>query len=426
MKLNKFFSALMLIAAVAFAACEPQQIPDDDKPNQGGGGGGTTTDSSIVAIPENVNIPAEAISVTEARKICEGLESTATTGTKYYVKGWVKKLHSKHTDETIAQYGNGQFYMSENKYADGSYDKEDFMAYQVFYLDGEKFTSADQVQEGDYVVIYGELTNYNGTYETVGKGAAYIYSTSNPRNGGNNGGGGNTNPTEIDYQAGELSVTDFLANPTIAGLKDGDTTEEEFVVRGIVKTVQTVSLNYGNAQFYITDGTNELLCYNIYALNNEKFVSAKQLVVGDIVTVKSKVTNYGGTIEPKGGYITRTTNTFDPSTVDTTPKEISVKDALALNVAEGTTADGLYTLTGVITTIEEAFSAQYGNATFTIKDDSSEEEFTCYRVKYLENQKWTEENPQIQTGQIVTVIGAIKNHYGKLELVDGYISAFAE
>ncbi len=421
MKLNKIFSALMLIAAVSFAACE-QTIPDDgNKPNQGGGG-----TQQIVDIPSNVDIPAEAISVTEARKICEGLESTATTGTKYYVKGWIKKIHSKHTDETIAQYGNGQFYMSENKYADGSYDKEDFMAYQVFYLDGEKFTSADQIQEGDYVVVYGELTNFNGTYETVGKGAAYIYSTSNPRNGGGNGGGGNIDPTKIDYQAGEMSVTDFLADPTIANLKDGETTKEEFVVRGIVKEVKTVSLNYGNAQFTITDGTNDLLCYNIFHLNGAKFVSSEQIKVGDIVTVKSVVTNYQGTIEPKGGCITRTTNTFDPSTIDTTPKEISVKDALALNIKEGSTADGLYQLTGVITTITEAFNAQYGNATFTIKDDSCEDEFICFRLKYLNNEKWTEENQQIQTGQIVTVIGAIKNHYGDIELVDGYISAFAE
>ncbi len=418
MKLNKIFSALMLIAAISFAACDEPLPPDNGQ--QPGQDPDTTQKATTVDIPANVNIPAEAITVGQAREICAGLESTATTGTKYYVKGWVKKIHSKHADG-VSGYGNGQFYMSENKYTDGTYDTDDFMAYQVYFLDGAKFTSADQVQEGDYVVVYGELTNYNGTYETVGKGAAYIFSTSRTDNGGEEP-NPNPNPTEIDYLEGEMSVTDFLADPTIAGLQPDQTTEEEFVVRGIVKEVKTVSLNYGNAQFTITDGTNDLLCYNIYALNNEKFVSAKQLVVGDIVTVKSVVTNYSGTIEPKGGYITRTTNTFDPSTVDTTPKEITVKDALALSIAEGATADGLYKMTGVIATVTEPFSTQYGNATFTIQDESSPEEFICYRVKYLNNEKWTEDKPQIQAGQIVTLIGAIKNHYGTIELVDGYIS----
>ena len=122
------------------------------------------------------NIPAEAIDVLQAREICAGLASGATTGTKYYVMGYVKKLHAKH-ESGVSDYGNAQFFMENVKGANSS---EDFMAYQVYGLNGEKITDPNVVAVGDFVVVYGELTNYNGTYETVGKGAAYIWNSTNP------------------------------------------------------------------------------------------------------------------------------------------------------------------------------------------------------------------------------------------------------
>ena len=123
------------------------------------------------------DIPAEAIDVLQARAICAGLEAGTTTGTKYYVMGYVKKIHSKHADG-VANFGNAQFYMENVK---GANSEEDFMAYQVYGLNGEKITDPNVVAEGDFVVVYGELTNYMGnTYETVGKGAAYIWNSTNP------------------------------------------------------------------------------------------------------------------------------------------------------------------------------------------------------------------------------------------------------
>ena len=137
------------------------------------------------------NIPAECLTVAQAREICAALENGATTGTKYYVKGWVKKLASKH-EEGVTKYNNAEFFIEDVK---GANSQEDFEAHQVYGPNGSKITSLDQVLVGDYVVLYGELTNYNGTYETVGKGAAHIWKSTNPALGGN----GNTgnNPTEL-------------------------------------------------------------------------------------------------------------------------------------------------------------------------------------------------------------------------------------
>ena len=171
-------------------------------------------DTELV-IPEEAkawNIPAEAIDVLKAREICAGLASGATSGTKYYVMGYVKKIHSKHADG-VADYGNAQFYMENVK---GANSMDDFMAYQVYGLNGEKITDPNVVAVGDFVVVYGELTNYNGTYETTGKGSAYIWNSTNSLIG-------NTTPSNV------VTVTD---------------------------------LAYGEAYYYESDNAYEFMLYN--------------------------------------------------------------------------------------------------------------------------------------------------------------------
>ena len=189
MKLNKLFAAFMLIAAVAFAACEPVNPPGTGGPGNGQGNDTIVTNEA----PDTIgwNIPAEAITASEARALCEALPADQTTGTKYYVMGYIKKLHSANADG-IATFGNASFYMEDVK---GANSKDDFVAFQVMGLDGQKITNPDAVAVGDFVVVYGELVNFKGeTPETVNKGAAHIWKSTNPALGGN----GNTgNPTEV-------------------------------------------------------------------------------------------------------------------------------------------------------------------------------------------------------------------------------------
>ena len=175
-------------ATQVVVAIDGDVIPDNGGDDNGGDdNGGTVTPpvdpgKTTIEIPAEAqgwNIPAEAIDVLQARAICAGLESGATTGTKYYVMGYVKKLHAKH-ESGVTTYGNAQFFMENVKGADSM---DDFMAYQVYGLNGEKITDPSVVEVGDFVVVYGELTNYNGTYETVGKGAAYIWNSTNTKIG---------------------------------------------------------------------------------------------------------------------------------------------------------------------------------------------------------------------------------------------------
>ena len=415
MKMNKIFSALMLIGAVAFTACDGN-IPEPPKP-------GTGTDSTQTekpdVIPDNVDIPENAITVAEANKICAALESGTTSTEKYYVKGWVKKLHAKNEDG-IKNFGNASFYMVNNKG-----DEEDFYAYQVYGLNGEKLTDVNQVAEGDYVVIYGPLTNYQGTYETAGKGAAYIYSSSNENLKGND----NPPVGEIDYLEGEMSVSDFLASEAVKNLPSGETSEETYTVRGVVTSVKDLSLTNGNATFYISDGQNELYCYRLKGVDGAAFVSGKQLEVGDIVTVNAKLQNYFDSknsvniLEMVNGNLVRTTNTFDPSQVEG-PKKITIAEALAIGNAlnSGETTPDQYIFSGEVDELKD-ISTSFGNLTFYIKDEAGNR-FYVYRAMYLDNKKYTESDPAIEIGDMIEITGQITNYNGTIETPQGaaYVS----
>ena len=228
--------------------------------------------------------------------------------------------------------------------------------------------------------------------------------------------------TEIDYLDGEISVAQALAMaPEL-----GDTTDV-IKVRGVVKSVKSVSLVYGNAQFYITDdGQNELYCYNISGVNGEKFVCGYQLQEGDVVTVEARLYNYNNKgeslLEMIKGNLTRTTNTFDASTVGG-PKVVTVTEAYQIGneLEGGKLTPYLYQATGIVAEVEEA-SAEFGNITFTIQDTESDQLMYCYRLRYLDNKKYSTEDPAISVGDVVTVIAQIKKHYDSVQFSDGYIS----
>ena len=65
-------------------------------------------------------------------------------------------------------------------------------------------------------------------------------------------------------------------------------------VTGTVKTIEEISTQYGNATYNITDGVKELKIYRGKNLENAKFTSEDQLLVGDVVVVKGDLTSYNG------------------------------------------------------------------------------------------------------------------------------------
>lgn len=123
---------------------------------------------------------AAAIATTEA------LGSNGTSTEAYYIAGTVSKVNQ--TYQASGNYGNATFFISD----DGTTGSPQFEAYQVLYLKNAKWTTGQtDIAVGDEVIIYGKVTYYNGTTpETVGKGAAYLYSL--------NGDTGEEAPVEYD------------------------------------------------------------------------------------------------------------------------------------------------------------------------------------------------------------------------------------
>lgn len=80
---------------------------------------------------------------------------TGVTGV--YATGIVSKIVTAYN----ATYGNITYNIS----ADGSEEGDQLQAYRGFSYNGENFNSADDIQVGDVVVIYGNLTKHNTTYE---------------------------------------------------------------------------------------------------------------------------------------------------------------------------------------------------------------------------------------------------------------------
>lgn len=197
----------------------------------------------------------------QARAIASALESGAEDG-PYYIKGYVKKFASKH-EEGITQYGNALFYITDT--AEGGDD--DFYCYQVYYLGGKKFSSLDQIAVGDEVIVYGKITNYNGTYETVGKGAAYIYSLNGVTEGGDD-----PIPTDV-------------VDATVSQVIEEQNTTVVYRLKG---TVSRFNATY--CSFDITDETGSIYVYSVDAATKEAYSS--KLANGDTVTVEGQYSFY--------------------------------------------------------------------------------------------------------------------------------------
>ncbi len=406
MKLNKIFSALMLTAAVVFTACDP--IPPEPQP--GNNGNDTTQNKPNPTFGDTLTV-ANLLQMTE-----DGTMPEKDNGTeKHWVKGYIVGYYDFNAAEKYV-IGTAGAATTNILIADDPANTDTYKVAAIKLPAGDLrdlinlAANPDNFQQA--FKVYGVVEKYCGVGGVINIEEAYINGVKVEKV---------IEIPEIDYQDGELSVTDFLALDAIKNLGSGETTAEEYIVRGVVKTVQKVNLATGSAQFYITDGTSDLLCYDIFALNGDKFASAEQLKEGDIVTVQSVVTNYNGTIEPKGGKITRTTNTFVPEI--TGPKVVTVAQALeiAKGLATGETTPDQYQLTGIVTEVKEA-STSYGNLTFYIKDESTTETFYIFRVYYLDNKKYTADDPALEADDEVTVIGQIQNYNGTIELVQGYVS----
>ena len=256
-----------------------------------------------------------------------------------------------------------------------------------------------------------------------------------------NGGNGGETTTEVAEGNGTV---DSPYNPLavvqyIKSLEAGVNSSDYVYIKGIVSSTKEISAQFGNASFYISaDGTTtgtQFYVYRVKGLGNKNIASDDEVKVGDEVIICAKVVNYGGntpeTVQGEG-YIYalngKTEGGTTPSTGQATgdgskenPFNSVAANQMASKLASGEKTDKQYYIKGKVVSVKEAFSAQFGNASFYISDDGKEDnKFYVFRTLYLGNEKWTEGKTNVAVGDEVVVCGSLINYMGNTpETVQG-------
>ncbi|MBR3929331.1 MAG: hypothetical protein IKJ65_10045 [Clostridia bacterium] len=248
--------------------------------------------------------------------------------------------------------------------------KED-MPIECYRLKGE---GAKDLKVGDQITVEGYIKNYKGLIE-FDSGCVLV------------GYGEIISQQPILDAAYQLLDGEKLAAPT--------------ALKGtIVKIPTEWSEEYGNITVdMIVDG-NEEMPIECYRLTGE---GAKDLAIGDEIAVFGTIKNYKGLIEFDKGCV------LIPVGTENEVRTV----AAAYQLLDGEAMKTVNTLTGVIASIDNAYSEDYKNITVTIVIAGLEDyKVQCYRLA-------GEGAKDLKVGDTITVTGTIKNYKGTIEFDKG-------
>ena len=239
---------------------------------------------------------------------------------------------------------------------------------QCYRLSGE---GAQDLKVGDAITVEGILKNYKGTYE-FDKGCILV-------------GMGE----HVDQKALLKAVFD---------LAEGAALDFPAVLTGvIVKIPSAWSDEYGNITVDMEIDGQVVQCYR---LSGE---GAKDLEVGDKITVAGMIKNYKGTFEFDKGCKLVPNDAYH-----------SVKNALsAYKLKDGEAQETAKTITGTVVSVDTPWSEDYKNITVTIVVAGLEDyKIQCYRLS-------GEGAQDLAEGSVITVTGTLKNYKGTYEFDTG-------
>ena len=267
----------------------------------------------------------------------------------------------------------------------------DFEVYDQLAIKGEIFTIAwstdteyvKAVEKGDHVVLIDideaapQETVYN-LIAVVTSAAGESVTLSMPK----------TLPQgSNDPAPEEIVLSAYL-------LADGEYLPKEVRLIGKVVAIPTVySEQYGNITVNIQIAALADNIIQCYRLSGEGCADIKE---GDVITVQGKIKNYKGTIE------------FDKPTLvgfGGIPDQSATLDA-AFALADGEAMKGVQVLVGTIVAIPTVYSEQYNNITVNIQPLGDERIVQCYRLAG---------GAELKEGDVITVVGTIKNYKGTIE-----------
>ena len=421
--MKKLFYSLFLVAMTAMTLTSCEDVPAPfDIPN-------TSSDTpGEAAEPKGSGTQDDPYNVAAAIEYTEQLAAGAESDRDIFIKGKISSIRESYT----SQYGNGSFYISD----DGTSGHQ-FLVYRALYLGNKKFTEGQtQIEVGDEVIICGRVTNYNGTLETQ-QNKAFLYSLNGVTAGGGGGGGQTGTPTGDGTLANPYNAAG--ANAYTSGLAADVESDKDIYIKGKIAKIANngeFSASYGNASFYISDDGTEsgstFYVFRTYYLDNKKWTSGdSQIKVGDEVIICGRVVNYKGntpeTVQNKsyiyslngsgggGGGGTSQPGEGTGSGTLADPWNAVAANAYTSSLPADTESDKEFYIKGKVAKIANngAFSAQYGNASFYISDDGTDNNtFYVFRTLYLGNRQWVDGDAQIKVGDEVIICGRVVNYKG--------------
>lgn len=191
-------------------------------------------------------------------------------------------------------------------------------------------------------------------------------------------------------------------------LSSGESMEHEVSLTGRIISIDSLwNADFQNITVTIEIAGAEDKPIQCYRLKGE---GAKDLAIGNIITVSGLIKNYSGTIEFDSGCIVTAIEKGDAVDALTDPMQIL---QAAYTLEKGAQLPYQVTLTGTVTEITTPYSPEYYNISVKMVIESFENmPMLCYRMK-------GNEVADIAVGDTITVTGMITNYNGTIEFNAG-------
>ena len=253
-------------------------------------------------------------------------------------------------------------------------------------------------------------------------------------------------PTAVDPEGTGTASAPFNVTAAIAKCQEVGETQstESYYIKGIAVSEGEADASYGNISFDIADkaeSTAKFKVFQAYGSNGKKLTAGYKVNVGDEVIIYGPVVNYkGNTPETAGkgaaiiysinGKKTDGSEVGEPTTepgeptgeakgsgTETDPYNATAANAFIKTLAADTESENDIFIKGKIVKYANKgeFGAQYGNGTFYISDDGTEnsEQFYVYRTLFLNNEKFKEGDTAPAVGDEVVICGKVVYYQGK-------------
>ena len=256
-----------------------------------------------------------------------------------------------------------------------------------------KGTDVDKVAVNDTITVTGIIKNYQGSIQ-FDAGCNMDKRVS---------GGG----TPVVQETDPLKIIDIAYGLA----KDTEMTYDVTLTGKVISIKNAYDAEFKNISVMLQVTGRESKPILVYRAKGD---SAAQIAVNDTITVIGRLKNYNGTVEMVNGTVTaRTSGGGTAIKQETDPAKIM---AAAKALAENAEMAYDVTLSGKVTSIDEAYDAEFKNVTATITVTGAGDSLKLYRLKGDGVEK-------LAVGDTITAKGRLKNYYGEIEMVNCTMTA---